>query len=139
MTWDKHGLPGFLVNRTKDHFRTYQVNVTKPRATKFLDTIELLSTKCTMPKTSSNDHINAAFEEMAEALTNPKLREGFLNEKKENEIINELVEMFDKQERENTKKSHNSITHARARVNQNQNKLKIQLVPARRTSIVTAI
>ena len=51
-----------------------------------------------MPKTSSDDRINAAFEEIGEALNNPKLREGFLNGNKENEIINELVEMFDKQE-----------------------------------------
>ena len=56
-----------------------------------------------MPKTSSNNHINAAFGEIAEALNNPKLQEAFMNGNKENEIINELVEMFDKQEM-NTKK-----------------------------------
>ena len=33
---------------------------------------------------------------MAEALNNAKLREGFLNGNKENEIIYDLVEMFDK-------------------------------------------
>ena len=51
-----------------------------------------------MPKTSSDDRINATFEEIGEALNNPKQQEGFLNGNKENEIINELVEMFDKQE-----------------------------------------
>ena len=50
-----------------------------------------------MPKTLSNDRINAAFKEIAEAFNNPMLREGFLNGNKENEIINDLVEMFDKQ------------------------------------------
>ena len=29
-TWDKHGLPGFIVNREKYHFRSYQASVTKP-------------------------------------------------------------------------------------------------------------
>ena len=97
LTWDKHGLPGFLVNRAKDHFRSYQVSVTKTGATRVSDAIELLPTKYKMPKTSSADCINAAFKEIGEALNNPKLREGFLNGNKENEIINELVDMFDRQ------------------------------------------
>ena len=50
-----------------------------------------------MPNTSSADRINAVFEEIGEALNNPKLLEGFLSGNKENEIINELVDMFDKQ------------------------------------------
>ena len=95
--WDKHGLLGFLVNRAKDHFRSHQVTVTKIGATRVSDAIELLLTKNTMPKTSSNDQINEAFEEIADALNNTKLKEGFLNGNKENEILNDLVEMFDKQ------------------------------------------
>ena len=55
-----------------------------------------------MPKTSSNDRINTAFEEIGEALNNLKLREGFLNGNKENESINEFLELFDK-------KAHNLI------------------------------
>ena len=49
-----------------------------------------------MPKTSSNDRINAAFEEIAEAINNPKMREAFLNGNKENEILNQLVEIFER-------------------------------------------
>ena len=49
-----------------------------------------------MPKTSLNDQISAAFEEIAEALNNPKLREGFLNGNKQNVILNEIVEIFDR-------------------------------------------
>ena len=78
-TWDKHGLPGFMVNRAEDHFRSWQVSVISTGATRVSDAIELLPTKYTMPKTSSNDRINAAFEEIAEALNNPKMREGCLN------------------------------------------------------------
>ena len=79
LTWDKHGLPGFLVNRAKDHFCSYQVSVTKTGATRVSDAIKLLPTKYKMSKTSSTDHINAAFEEIGEVLNNSKLREGFLN------------------------------------------------------------
>ena len=84
-----------------------------------------------MPKTSSNDRINAAFEEIAETLNNPKLREGFLNGNKENEIINELVKMFDNQEKDKQEKSHKSIADVRARVNHKPNTNKIVHVPAR--------
>ena len=79
LTWDKHGLPGFLVNQAKDYFRSYQVSVTITGATRVLGVIELLPTKYKMPKTSSADRINAAFEKIGEALNNPKLREGFLS------------------------------------------------------------
>ena len=56
----------------------------------------MLQTKYKMLKTSSTDRINTAFEEKGKTLNNPKIQEGFLNGNKENEIINELVEMFDK-------------------------------------------
>ena len=49
-----------------------------------------------MPKTSCNNQISAAFEEIAEALNNPKLREGFLYGNKEKTVLNEIVEIFDK-------------------------------------------
>ena len=61
-TLDKHGLSGFLVNRAKDHFQSYQVSVTRTGATRVSDAIELLPSKYTMPKTSSNDRISIAFE-----------------------------------------------------------------------------
>ena len=74
-----------------------------------------------MPKTSSTDCINVTFEEIGEALNNPKLREGFLNGNNENEIINELVEIFDQQEM----KKQAQTLHADARTN------KIPHIPAR--------
>ena len=86
--WDKNGLPGFLVNQAKDYFRSYQVSVTKIGAIQISDAIQIQSTKYTMPKTLSNDQLDAAFEEIAEALNNPKLQDGFLNGNKENEILN---------------------------------------------------
>ena len=109
-----------MVNQAKDHFHSWQVSVTSTGATRVSDAIELLPTKYTMPKTSSNDQISAAFEEIAEALNNPKLQEGFLNGNKENEILNELVEIFDKQKITNkpiVKSAHKPIAHVRARVN----------------------
>ena len=120
--WDTHGLPGFLVNRAKDHFQSYQVSVTKTGATRISDAIKLLPTKYTMPKTSFNDPINAAFKEIAEALNNLKLRGGFLNGNKESKILNGIVNIFDKQKdahlpRVSQKPNPDKITHVPARVN----------------------
>ena len=119
-------MPGFLVNRARDHFKSYKVSVTKTRATKVSDAIELLPSKYTMPKTLSNDRISAAFEKIVEALNNPKLREGFLNCNKENEMINILVEIFNKQ-----KNAHKLIAHVRARVSRTPNTDKIAHLPTR--------
>ena len=89
-----------------------------------------------MPKTSSNDRINTAFEEIAEALNNPKLQQGFLNGNKENEILNELVDIFDRKRSHEIKraepsieKSHNSIRASHLKNIPNTN--KIPYVPAR--------
>ena len=84
-----------------------------------------------MPKTSSTDCINVAFEEIGETLNNPKLREGFLNGNKENEIINKLVDMFAKQEM--NKKEHNLIVEKshKSNVDHTSKTNKILHVPAR--------
>ena len=81
---------------SKRQFRSWEVTVTKTGATRTSDAIELLPTKYIMPKTSFNSRISATFEEIAEALNNPKLQEEFLNFNKENEILKEIVETFNK-------------------------------------------
>ena len=72
------------------------MSVNKTGATQVSDAIELSPTQHIMPKTLSNDCISTAFEETTEALNNSKLLEVFLKRKKENEIINEIVDLFDK-------------------------------------------
>ena len=120
-----HSLPGFLVNWAKDHFQSYQVSVTKTEATRVSDSIKLLPSKyTTMPKTSSNDQIDTAFEEIAQALNNPKLQERFLNVNKENEILNELIDIFDQ-------RSPHKIAHVPARESHKPNPDKITHVPAK--------
>ena len=69
-----------MVNRVENHFQSWEVSVGKTGATRVSNATKLLPTQYTMPKTSSNNRISAAFEEIAEALNNPKLREGFLND-----------------------------------------------------------
>ena len=76
------------MNQEKDYFRSYQVNVTKTGATQVSYPKEFLQTQYTIPKTSSNDQISAAFKEITEALNNPMLQDCSLNGNKENEILN---------------------------------------------------
>ena len=94
--------------------------MTKTGATRISDAIKLLQTKYTMLKTSSNNEISAAFKEIVEALNNPKLREGFLNGNKKNEILNEIVEIFDRR-----------MTVHRPRMSPGPNTGKIAPVPVR--------
>ena len=61
-----------------------------------------------MPKTSSNDRIIVAREEIAEAVKNPELRSPFMNGRKENEIIKELSEIFDRNKANTTEKQQES-------------------------------
>ena len=73
-----------------------------------------------------------------EALNNPKLQEGFLNGNKENEILNEIVEILDwktvRQPRVSPSPNTEKIVHVPARVNQpshSPNTHKIPHVPVR--------
>ena len=80
-----------------------------------------------MPKPSFNDRIDAVFEEIAETLNNPKLRGGFLNGSKEDEILNEIVDIFvHKKDAHLPRVSHTlnpaKIAHVPARVNQDTRK-----------------
>ena len=96
-SWASHGKPGFLVNRAKNHYRSLEISVEKTRGTRMSDAIKILPTKYIMPKTSSNDRIIAALEEIAEAVKNPALRSPFMSGSKwENKIIKELSEIFDR-------------------------------------------
>ena len=62
-----------------------------------------------MPKISSNDRIIAALEEIAEAVKNPELCSPFMNGRKENEIIKELSEIFDRNRANTTEKQQKNV------------------------------
>ena len=72
------------------------MNVVKTGQTRVSDVVEILPTKYIMPKISSNNCIVAAFEEISEALNNSKLWEAFLNGNKEDEIVTEIMEIFER-------------------------------------------
>jgi hypothetical protein len=54
-----------------DHYRCYQVHITKTKGTRFVDTVECFPLKTTMPHTSSKDLDSIPVLELSNALQNP--------------------------------------------------------------------
>jgi hypothetical protein len=54
-----------------DHYRCYQVHITKTKGTRIVDTVEFPPSKLSMPNTSSKDLASTAALELSNALQNP--------------------------------------------------------------------
>jgi hypothetical protein len=70
-SWDPHGFDGYYLSPALDHYRCYQVHITKTRGTRIVDTVEFPPAKLPMPSTSSKDLASIATLEFSNALQNP--------------------------------------------------------------------
>jgi hypothetical protein len=70
-SWDPHGLDGYYLGPALDHYRCYQVHITKTKGTRIVDTVELFPAKLEMPSTSSKDLAIIAVLELSNALQYP--------------------------------------------------------------------
>jgi hypothetical protein len=70
-SWDPHGVYGYYVGPALDHYRCYQVHITKTKGTRIFDTVEFFPSKLSMPNTSSKDLASIAALELSSALQNP--------------------------------------------------------------------
>jgi hypothetical protein len=70
-SWDPHGVDGYYLGPALDHYRCYQVHVTKTKGTRIVDTVEFFLSKISMPHTSSKDLASIAALELYNALQNP--------------------------------------------------------------------
>jgi hypothetical protein len=70
-SWDPHGLDGYYLGPALDHYRCYQVHITKTKGTRIVDTVECFPAKLAMPSTSSKDLASIASLELSNALQNP--------------------------------------------------------------------
>ena len=93
-TWADHGKAGWYTGPADQHYRHYEVYITTTGGSRVSDTIEFFPTKVTMPKTSSDDRITAAIEELTEAVKNPAPRAPFMSGNKTAEAIKSLTEIF---------------------------------------------
>ena len=71
-SWDPHGKEGWLTGPALHHYRHFEVAVAETGGQRVSDTIEFLPTKYNMPKTSSEDRITAAIDELSSAIKHPK-------------------------------------------------------------------
>jgi hypothetical protein len=69
--WDPHGVDGYYLSPNLDHYRCYQVHITKTKGTRIVDTVEFFPAKLTMPSTSSKDLASISALELSNALQNP--------------------------------------------------------------------
>jgi hypothetical protein len=70
-SWDPRGVDGYYLVPALDHYRCYQVHVTKTKGTRIVDTVECFPSKLSMPHTSSKDIASIAALELSNALQNP--------------------------------------------------------------------
>jgi hypothetical protein len=70
-SWDPHGLDGYYLGPALDHYRCYQVHITKTKGTNIVDTVEFFPAKLAMPRTSSKDLASIAALELSNVLQNP--------------------------------------------------------------------
>jgi hypothetical protein len=69
-SWDAHGIDGWYISHAPEHYRCYQVCVTKTRSQQTADTVEFFPTSVHMPKKSSIDRATFAALTLADALQN---------------------------------------------------------------------
>jgi hypothetical protein len=70
-SWDPDGVDGYNLGPALDHYRCYQVSVTKTKGTRIVDTVECFPSKLSMPHTSSKYLASIAALELSNALQNP--------------------------------------------------------------------
>jgi hypothetical protein len=70
-SWYSHGVDGYYLGPALDHYRCYQVHITKTKGTRIVDTVELFPSKLSMPNTSSKDLASITELELSNALQNP--------------------------------------------------------------------
>jgi hypothetical protein len=70
-SWDPHGQDGWYIGHAPEHYRCYQVYVTKTAGTRISDTVEFFPRATSMPRTSSADAATFAAQALVEALAHP--------------------------------------------------------------------
>ena len=94
-TWANHGAKGFFVGPAKHHYWSYNIYIPTTRRERITDTIEFFSAHVQMPKTSSEDRLASATEDLVAILNKPHRATPFLNQgTKTNEAIKQPQEIF---------------------------------------------
>ena len=101
-TWANHGVTGYFVGPAKHHYQSYNVYNPTTRGERITDTIEFFPAHVQMPKTSSEDRLASATEDLVAILKTPHPATPFLNQgTKTNDAIKELQKIFKPKQKPN--------------------------------------
>lgn len=78
-TWAPHGVDGWYIGPSREHYRCYHVYIPSTRGERDVDTIEFFPTQTKMPQLSSSDAAIAAAQDLVHALQNPAPAAPFTN------------------------------------------------------------
>jgi hypothetical protein len=70
-SWDPHGVDGWYLVPTTDHYRCYRVHINKTKSDRIVDTLESFAAKVDMPRTVSKDMATISAQELNHALLHP--------------------------------------------------------------------
>ena len=94
-TWAEHGLKGYFIGPARHHYRNYEVYIPTTRGVRTTDTIEFFPKHVQMPKTSSEDRLASATEDLIAILKKPHPPTPFLDQgTKTNHAIRNLRKIF---------------------------------------------
>ena len=79
-TWADHGVKGYFIGPAKHHYRNYRVYIPATRGERTTDTIEFFPEHVQMPKTSSEDRLASATEDLTAILKKPHPPTPFLDQ-----------------------------------------------------------
>jgi len=92
-SWSKHGIMGWYVGPSFNHYRCYRIYIPKTRGERIVDTVELFSTHSTTPTWSANQEILLAATKLTTALQHPNADISHLNEHKL-QALKHLAQIF---------------------------------------------
>jgi hypothetical protein len=71
-TWAPHGLDGWYLGPTLEHYRCYTVHITKTWGHRIVETVDFFPEKITLPFSTPQDQATKAATELTRALLNPQ-------------------------------------------------------------------
>jgi hypothetical protein len=92
-SWATHGIDGWYIGPTYEHYRCYRIYATKTRAERICDTVEFFPHNFRMPEQSSADAAIRAAQELIHALKHPEPATPF--QKLSNEHLDALEKLAD--------------------------------------------
>ena len=98
-SWSKHGILGWYIGPSFEHYRCYRVYIPKTRSERIVDTVELFSTHSPTPTWDANKQVIQAARDLTTALQNPHAKIDHLHANKL-DALKQLVSIFSPQQRQ---------------------------------------